>query len=332
MPANLPPEYFEAEKRFKQASTPAEKIASLEDLISTVPKHKGTDKLRADLRRRLSQLRKEAAAKKKGGRSNLYIVTKEGAAQIALVGLPNSGKSSLLASLTNAIPIIADYPISTIMPLPGMMPYEDIQIQLIDLPPIGNEATDGWVSSLIRYADALIITLDLSEDPDVQAELILEQLERWNIFTNKDSPLMVQDAKSKVKAGVFKRAIIVANKKDLPNTEGAFRKVQERYGHIFNCIAVSAKKKENLEELKYEIFKLSGIIRVYSKPPGKEPDFSMPFTIPEGSTILDLAEFIHKDFLVNLKFARVWGSAKFEGQRVEKNYVLKDKDIVEIHV
>src|SRR4030043_270111 len=181
MPANLPPEYFDAEKRFKQTATSAEKIAALEDLIGTVPKHKGTDKLRADLRRRLSQLRKEAISKKRGGRGDLYVVQKEGAAQIALVGFPNSGKSSLLASLTNATPVIAEYPISTLTPLPGMMPFEDIQIQLVDLPPVGNESTDGWVSGILRTADALLIILDLTEDPEVQAELLLEHLGRWNI-------------------------------------------------------------------------------------------------------------------------------------------------------
>jgi ribosome-interacting GTPase 1 len=323
MPANLPPEYFDAEKRFKQASTPAEKIAALEDLIATVPKHKGTDKLRADLRRRLSQLRKEAVSKKKGGRGDIYVVPKEGAAQIALVGFPNSGKSSLLACLTNATPVIADYPISTLTPLPGMMPFEDIQFQLVDLPPIGNEATDGWVSGILRYADALILIVDITEDPEIQAELLIEQLERWNIHII---------SKFETRAGVSKRAIIVANKNDLPGSEDNFFRLRERYESTCQCIAISALKKENLEELKRAFLNISGIIRVYSKPPGKEPDLSTPFTIPSGSTLLDLARFIHKDFLFNLKFARIWGSAKFDGQRVEKNYVLKDRDIVEFHV
>jgi ribosome-interacting GTPase 1 len=323
MPANLPPEYFDAEKRFKQASTPAEKIAALEDLIATVPKHKGTDKLRADLRRRLSQLRKEAVSKKKGGRGDIYVVPKEGAAQIALVGFPNSGKSSLLACLTNATPVIADYPISTLTPLPGMMPFEDIQFQLVDLPPIGNEATDGWVSGILRYADALILIVDITEDPEIQAELLIEQLERWNIHII---------SKFETRAGVSKRAIIVANKNDLPGSEDNFFRLRERYESTCQCIAISALKKENLEELKRAFFNISGIIRVYSKPPGKEPDLSTPFTIPSGSTLLDLARFIHKDFLFNLKFARIWGSAKFDGQRVEKNYVLKDRDIVELHI
>lgn len=323
MPANLPPEYFDAEKRFKKASTPAEKIAALEDLIATVPKHKGTDKLRADLRRRLSQLRKEAVSKKKGGRGDIYVVPKEGAAQIALVGFPNSGKSSLLACLTNATPVIADYPISTLTPLPGMMPFEDIQFQLVDLPPIGNEATDGWVSGILRYADALILIVDITEDPEIQAELLIEQLERWNIHII---------SKFETRAGVSKRAIIVANKNDLPGSEDNFFRLRERYESTCQCIAISALKKENLEELKRAFLNISGIIRVYSKPPGKEPDLSTPFTIPSGSTLLDLARFIHKDFLFNLKFARIWGSAKFDGQRVEKNYVLKDRDIVEFHV
>lgn len=322
MPANLPPEYFEAEKRFKQATTPKEKISALEELISTVPKHKGTDKLRADLRRKLSQLRKDSTRKKKVGRGNLYTVKKEGAAQIALVGFPNCGKSSLLQSLTNATPLIAEYPVSTLTPVPGMMPFEDIQFQLVDLPPIGNEATDGWVSAILRQADVLLLVVDLTEDPEVQAELLIEQLTRWNIY-------LVSDPKP---VGVSKRALIAANKNDLPGSEDNFARLKEKYGNIYPCISVSALRKENLEELKRTIFALSGIIRVYSKPPGKEPDLSTPFTISAGSTVVDLAGFIHKEFVSKLKFARIWGSAKFDGQRVEKNFVLKDKDIVEIHL
>lgn len=327
MPANLPPEYFEAEKRFKQASASSEKITALEDLISTIPKHKGTDKLRADLRRKLSQLRKDVISKKKGGRGDLYVVQKEGASQIAIVGFPNSGKSSLLACLTNANPVIAEYPISTLTPLPGMMPFEDIQIQLVDLPPIGNESTDGWVSGILRYTDALLLILDMTDDPEIQAELLIEQLQRWNIHLLSSKRPQVE-----TNTGVSKRGLIVVNKNDLAVTEGSFIRLKEKYGDTCQCIAISALTKENLEELKRAIFEIAGIIRVYSKPPGKEPDLSTPFTIPSGSTVLGLAEFIHKDFLFNLKFARVWGSAKFEGQRVEKNHVLKDLDIVEFHI
>lgn len=339
MPANLPPEYFEAEKRYKQAQTPGEKSVALEDLLSTIPKHKGTDKLRADLRRRLSQLRKEALSKKKGGRGDLYTVQKEGASQIALVGFPNSGKSSLLACLTNANPVIAEYPISTLAPLPGMMPFEDIQIQLVDLPPIGNEATDGWVSGILRNADALVFVVDLAEDPDIQAELLLEQLERWNImiasglFVDNENRERLPEFRTEGRTAgkVLKKTLIVANKQDLADA-ASFAMLREKYAQLYRCLPISALKKENLEELKRALFELSGIIRVYSKPPGKEPDLSTPFTVPRGSTVIDLASFIHKDFLFNLKFARVWGSAKFDGQKVEKSFVLKDRDIVEFNV
>jgi ribosome-interacting GTPase 1 len=168
MPANLPPEYFAAEKKFKQAATSQEKIAALEELISSVPKHKGTDKLRADLRRRLSKLREESIRKKKSGKGDLYSVEKQGAAQIAIAGFPNSGKSSIVDILTNAHPVIADYPLTTVMPLSGMMVFEDIQFQLIDLPPIGNESTDGWVSAMLRNANILMLVIDLAEDPLIQ--------------------------------------------------------------------------------------------------------------------------------------------------------------------
>jgi len=326
MPANLPPEYKSAEKRFKAASTVAEKIAALEDLISTVPKHKGTDHLRADLRRRLSQLKKESLEQRKkkgGGRDSLYNVPKEGAAQMALVGFANSGKSSLLANLTKATPVIADYPLSTLLPLPGMMPYEDIQFQLVDLPPIANETTDGWVSGIIRVADGLLVIVDLAEDALIQLELILEQLERWNIRTRPEQ--------SDEFRGITRRAIVVANKKDLPGAGENFGKLKEGFGNLYPMVAVSCLRKEGLEDLKQEIFRLSGVIRVYSKPPGKPPDLSMPFTVPVGCTVTELAEKIHKEFVMKMKFARIWGSAKFEGMKVERNYVLKDRDIVEIN-
>lgn len=349
MPANLPPEYFEAERRFRQASTPVGKIFALEELIATIPKHKGTDRLRGDLRRKLSQLKKEAEVarrSKKGGKSYLYVVQREGAAQVALVGFANSGKSSVLASVTNATPVIAEYPISTLTPLPGMMPFEDIQIQLVDLPPVGNESTDGWVSGILRTADALLIVLDLTEDPEVQAELLIEQLGRWNIkilpnpstsyfgLSTPNSRLRRVDEVTELRTpvGISIRALLVGNKNDQPSTKESFMRLKEKYSHLCTCISVSALKKENIEELKREIFGISGIIRVYSKPPGKEPDFSTPFTISSGSSVLELAESIHKDFVPNLKFARIWGSARFGGQRVEKSYVLKDRDIVEFHI
>ncbi len=325
MPANLPPEYFEAEKRFREALTPQEKTAALEELISTVPKHKGTDKLRADLRRRLAQLREEAARRKRSGKGDLYTVEKHGAAQVALAGFANSGKSSILKSLTNANPVIADYPVSTVMPLSGMMPFEDIQFQLVDLPPVGNEATDGWVSGILRFADLLLLVVDLSEDPDIQGGLLIEQLGRWKIALLKRS-------QSQKEYPGARPAVIVATKSDLPEVNDGLRRMRSSYEPHYPVVPVSSATKDGLEVLRMAIFEASRIIRVYSKEPGREPDSATPFVLPLGSTVLDLAETIHRDFLNNLNYACIWGSAKFDGQRVHKDYVLHDRDVVEYHL
>jgi ribosome-interacting GTPase 1 len=327
MPANLPPEYYEAEVKYKQAVTPQEKVAALEALISTIPKHKGTDKIRADLRRRLSKLRVESSKKTKSGRGDLYTVEKQGAAQIALVGFPNSGKSSILASVTNAHPVIADYPLSTVLPTSGMMPFEDIQFQLVDLPPIANESTDGWVSGILRISNMLILVVDLADDADIQAELILDQLSEWKI------PVVKKEEKGEEKEIILpKPVIIAANKYDLPEAGNKLNELIQWYDADYPIIAISAKYKRGIDILKKSVFLNSRIIRVYSKEPGKEPDTKTPFTLPCGSNVIELAEIIHKDFLRNLKYACIWGSAKFEGQRVHKDYVLHDRDIVEYHL
>ena len=326
MPTNLPPEYFSAEERFKSAKSHPEKIAALEELIATVPKHKGTDRLRADLRRKLSRLRDESVKKKKTGKGDLYNVERQGASMVALAGFPNSGKSSVLASLTNAAPVIADYPMTTVAPLSGMMPFEDILIQLVDLPPIGNESTDGWVSGIFRIADSIMVVVDLSEDPDVQAELILEQFEKWRI------PLLKKDSADDKVEPLRKPAIIAANKLDLPDGGSRLDELKQLYGRIYPVIGISAKRKEGLEELRRALFENAHIIRVYSKEPGKEPDINHPFVLPEGSSALELADKIHKEFLTNLKYACIWGSAKYPGQRDQKDYILRDRDIVEFHV
>ena len=327
MPTNLPPEYFEAEKKYKQASAPHEKVAALEELISTVPKHKGTDKLRADLRKKLSQLREDAIRKKKSGKGDLYTVEKQGAAQIALAGFANSGKSSILKTLTNANPVIADYPMSTVTPLSGMMPFEDIQFQIVDLPPIGNESTDGWVSGIIRNANVLMLVIDLSEDPEVQTELLIEQLSKWKTALLKKGQDILNN-----EIPAFKPIIIAGNKSDLPGSEEGLRKIKEKYDSLYPVIGISTARKEGIEELRRSVFENSHIIRVYSKEPGKNPEMDTPFVLPAGSAVIDLAEMIHKDFTKNFKYACIWGSAKFDGQRVQKDYVLHDRDIVEYHV
>lgn len=327
MPTNLPPEYFEAERKFKQAASPREKIEALEELISTIPKHKGTDKLRADLRRRLSQLREDAAKKKKSGKGDFFNVERQGAAQIVLVGFANSGKSSILKTLTNANPVIADYPMSTVTPLSGMMSFEDIQFQLVDLPPLGSETTDGWVSGILRTADMLMLVIDLSEDPDTQTEMLFEQLSDWKITLLKKSEDKVESRNLKAKP-----VIIAANKSDMPDAKQGWESLRKKYEHAYPSIAVSTVNKEGMEELRTVVFENSQIIRVYSKEPGKGPDMSVPFVLHVGATVIDLAKMIHKDFGENLKYACIWGSARYNGQRVQRDHVLHDRDIIELHI
>jgi len=328
MPANLPPEYFEAERRYKEARTPVEKAVALEQLLSTIPKHKGTDRLRGDLRAKLAKLREEAVRQKKAGKGSLYNVEREGAAQLCLVGFANVGKSSLLKGLTNANPVIADYPMTTVMPLSGMMPFEDIQFQLVDLPPIGNDSTDGWVSGILRNADALLLLIDLTDDPGTQAELLIDQLRSWSIsLAGKSCQQRTAEGPQR-----SKRGLLVGTKLDRPGAGEELLRLAETFGETYRVVGVSNLTKENLEELRTAIFEVSEVIRVYSKEPGKEPDYRTPFTIPAGSRVLELAELIHKDFVTNLKYVCIWGSTRFAGQRVQRDYVLRDRDVVEFRL
>jgi ribosome-interacting GTPase 1 len=204
-----------------------------------------------------------------------------------------------------------------------MMPFEDIQFQLVDLPPMGNESTDGWVSGILRTADLLLLVIDLSEDPGVQAELLLGQFGAWKIALLKEG--------EKGGSGV-KPAILAGNKLDLPSAEEGLGKMKEEYGSLYPVAGISAAKKQGIEELRRMVFENSGIIRAYSKEPGKEPDRQTPFVLPEGAAVIDLAELIHKDFVHHLKYACIWGSGRFDGQRVQKDYVLHDRDVVEFHL
>ncbi len=327
MPTNLPPEYFEADKRYRQASGTHEKIEALEALISTVPKHKGTDKLRAGLRKRLSKLREEGARKKKTGGRDLFTVERQGAAQVSLVGLPNSGKSSLLASVTNARPVIAAYPISTVLPLCGMMPFEDIQFQLVDLPPIGNESTDGPVSGILRITDILLLVVDLVDDPAAQAELLIDQLMEWKIPAGGCE--VGQGGRPTGKPR--KPLIFVANKRDLSGAGVALDLLGRQWADRFPLAAVSCSTGEGLQEMRRFVFENSRILRVYAKEPGKEAEMDKPFTLGAGSTVLDFAAMVHKDFVSHLQYACIWGSGKFDGQRVQRTYALHDGDVVELH-
>ncbi len=322
MPANLPPQYFDAEKRYRAAKEVPEKIRAIEEMLSIMPKHKGTDKLKARLRRKIAELTE--SAQRKGALARFsYSVRKEGAGQLALTGLPNSGRSSLLSALTNARAEVADYPYTTRTPLPGMMPFENIQFQLIDTPSVMDESAEAWLPNILRNADALLVTVDLSEDPETQVELIREALAGWKLELSQARELTPDGWQRQ-------RALIVGTKLD---REGALEG-KENLSAIcqgrWPLVAVSARTGEGLEELKRLIFELLDILRVYTRTPGKKPDLASPFILSRRSTVEDLAVSVHQDFLQTLKYARVWGSGKFDGQRVKRDFLLSEGDVVEL--
>jgi ribosome-interacting GTPase 1 len=327
MPANLPPHYFEAERRYREAGTPQGKIEALEEMLMIMPKHKGTDKLRADLRRKISKI-KTQAQKKKGSskRETGYSIDREGAAQVLLVGPPNSGKSSLVDKLTNANPEVADFPHSTWKPTPGMVTFENIQFQLIDTPPITREYMDPWMGELVRRCDLLVILLDLHKDPLTQFDDTVFVLQGLRVFP--DGIAVPKDLR---KPPVIKKMMVLVNKVDSVADEEDYEIFLALWDRKLPCLDISTRTGRNLNRFLGMVFERSGIIRVFTKTAGKKPDFTQPFVIPRESTLKDLAAKIHKDFVRNLKFARIWGESVFDGQMVQRDYVLQDGDVVEIH-
>jgi hypothetical protein len=328
MPTNLPPEYFSAEERYKEAATLQEKITRLEELISTVPKHKGTDKLRADLRKRLSKLKASAETRKGAGRhASAFSVEKEGAGQVAVIGPPNTGKSSLVAALTHASPEIADFPFTTWTPTPGMMHFEQVPIQLIDTPPLHQSHVEPAFMDLLRRCDMLLLLLDLQTDPPGQLDASLALLAEHHIRPLPEAEESGFD--SRVRYVPFLYAV---NKYDDEQDDEDWEIVRELMAGAPDLIPVSAKTGRNLNLLQRAIFDGLHLMRIFPKPPGEEPDLATPFVLVEGSTVEEFAEKVHRDFYEHLKSARIWGSGSFEGQVVSRDHVLRDGDIVELRI
>jgi uncharacterized protein len=327
MPTNLPPDYANAEKRFREAQSPAEKVACLEEMISIVPKHKGTDKLRADLRRQLSRLKDEAQAarKKAGGHASAFNIEREGAGQAMVMGAANSGKSSLVRALTNADPEVSPAPFSTWKPTPGMMPYEDVQIQLVDTPPLDGEYVEPALFDLARRTDIVLLVVDLQADPLEQMETCLAVLEARRL-----APLQRQEGWQGDPRTVFRPFIVLANKCDDESMDEVYEVFCALCESDCEHLPVSALTGRFFNVLKQKVYEHLGVLRVYAKPPGKEPDLERPFVLKQGSTVMDLAGMVHRDFYDNLKAARVWGSSAFDGQMVTRDYVLYEGDIVEL--
>lgn len=330
LPANLTPQYLEAEAKYRDAETPEEKLTALEEMMAVIPKHKGTEKMRADIKRRIAKLKQRDKAAGSSRRGLEFSVPKEGAGQVAIAGPPNSGKSLIVSRLTSADPEVADYPFTTRRPLPGMMEYEDIMVQLVDMPPIAKDVMEPWVLAIARSADAIVIVLDFASETVIDdMEDIRQELARTkvHVIASGEKP-----AGEFPVGTVFHRGLIAANKLDLPQACENLAVFREIYGMELPITPISALTGEGLEDLRLGIVEILGIVRVYTKIPGKPPDMKRPFIFKKGSTVADLATAVHKEFVHRLRFARAWGNNKPDGVMVGWDHELEDKDIIELHV
>jgi small GTP-binding protein len=330
MAVNLTPQYHEAEAEYKKAQTAEERLAALKKMWIEVPKHKASEKLQAELKKKMSDLKEEVEREKKSPKKAgvSYKIPRQGAGQYVILGAPNVGKSSLLTRVTRATPEVAPYPFTTREPHAGMMEWEDVRVQLIDLPPITADFMEGYISSMVRSADAALLFVDVGDDDGpFAAEAVVERLAQVKTVLVGKPPETNDDPTTE-----HVKTLLIANKIDVDGASDRLQLVREMYGERFPVHAVSLEAGTGVEELKTAIYQFLNVIRVYTKKPGKPADMASPFTIPVGGTVLDLAAQVHRDLVEQLKSARVWGTGVFDGQTVQRDHALHDRDVVELHV
>ena len=330
MPANLTAQYLKAEEAYRRATTLEEELSCLQVMLQEIPKHKGTDHLQAQIKAKIARTKREIQADKRAGKKTRGIrIPRQGAGTAVLLGGPNAGKSQLLASLTRASPQVAEYPFTTQLPQPGMMPWEDVTVQLIDTPPITADYMEPYLHGVIRGADLALLLVDLGADSGIeQCQELLDRLSQTKTRLARTSYLNEQDVGLS-----YTQTLVVPNKIDLPDAQERLDLLHELLTSDFDEHVISAKQGTGLEDLRDRIYGALDVVRVYSKlPSAKEPDRDRPFTVRRGSTLLEMAGQVHKDYVDGLKFARVWGTAVHDGTVVKGDYVLHDKDVVELHM
>jgi len=330
MPANLTAQYLKAEEAYRRATSPEEELECLQVMLAEIPKHKGTDKLQADLKAKIAKVKRELQAERKSGKKTRGIrIPRQGAGTAVIIGGPNAGKSQLLRALTHATPEVAPYPFTTHTPIPGMMPYQDVFVQLVDTPPITGDFMEPYTQGLIRGSELALLMLDLGDDSGIeQCQEVVDRLQNTKTRLGARSYLDENDIGLS-----YTQTFLVPNKIDLPDAPERLELFHELCRWEFPEYVISAQEGIGLEPLREAIYRAMDVVRVYSKlPTAKEADRERPFTLRRGSTVLDMAAQVHKDFVENLKFARVWGEAVHDGTVVKGDYVLHDGDVVELHV
>jgi ribosome-interacting GTPase 1 len=336
MPANLTPEYKAAEAAYRRARDAKERLECLREMLRMIPKHKGTDHLQADIKSRIKQLTDELAAPRKGGARTgpATVIRREGAAQIALIGPANTGKSTLHARLTGSNAHSGPYPFTTQFPQPGMLAYEDIHFQLIDLPPVAREHPVSWLANTLQPADAALLVVDLNDPACVdQIKAVHEVLQekRVTLTTEWNRP-GGDDASTDLFAIELPTLMIITKIDEIPLWQQELQVFRELSGLRYQAIAVSATSGEGLEHIAPWLFTQLAIVRVYTKTPGRPADRGRPFTVRRGQTVYDVAVLVHKEIAQSLKYARLWRGREFNGQQVGRDHAVADADIIELHV
>ncbi len=338
MPANLNPEYKAAEAAFKRSRDPQERLDHLREMLRVIPKHKGTDHLQADLKTRIKELTADLAGPKKTGAQTgpVTFVHPEGAAQVALVGPPNTGKSALHARLTGSHAASEAYAFTTQFPQPGMFEHEDVAFQLVDLPPVSAEHPIPWMANTLQSADGCLFVVDVSRPGCVEEVIAVQELlADRKILVSSSWP---GDEEGSAGPGdddpftLYLPTVLVASKADIvehPREELAV--LEELTGLDCPVLSVSAVTGEGLEELGAWLFDPLAIVRVYTKKPGQGVDEGKPYTVRRGGTVLDVARLVHRDIAVSLKYARLFGGHGFEGQQVGRDHEVVDGDVLELH-
>lgn len=331
MAANLTPQYLEAEKRLQTAKTPQERLEIMQEMMALMPKHKATEKLQAQLKTKISKLKEEMERQPTAKHGVSYIIPKQGAGQVIVIGSPNAGKSMLIKALTGAEPEVGDYPFTTRVPAPYMMRFENVRVQLVDLPPMTPDLMESWQVELVKIADAALLVVDLAdaEAPALLESLVAKLKEKKIEFVRED----YQPPPDIPYGPPFKkRTLLIANKRDLDGGGENLEALKLFFEANLTIVPVSAATGEGAEDLKKRIFDFLHVIRVYSKIPGKKPDHNEPFVLKRGTTVIEMARAVHKDFAEKLNYARLWRGTEYTGQMITRDFVLQDEDVCELHL